>query len=625
MIEASIWRSVWIGIFTACVVLTSICVAQQTPSSGSVRLGATAMGGVTLHIANFSSLPELPSCCPQFRDGSGVGAGAMLWGEYPLLSSLSVGIRIGTASFGGILRALERKPVLVADTPTEAVIQHSLASRFHSMRWEGYIGIRASSILDVYIGAGTDLIQQADGDIREELVQPARGTFENGLRERNTRSATLASTVRSMASLITGMRFSIPLDASKRWSLVPELSFRYALDPIARDQQWYIYSVLVGVGLAFEPLPLPTLPPSESLPEPTSTPSLPLGASIVAYGIESDREHLPLRIEEHRRWRVLPLLPVLYTDGGTSIPDRYIVPASAEDTVWRSTLSSPLGAYYALLPIIATRLRQSDDTLTIVGIDKQSAAQARRRSDYIARYFQAIWKIPPERLRILSRVDERDTASRVQFEGNSSLLGPIEHLDTVRSIVPALLRLRPATNGAEPLKQWTIRLWQDSTDLALRSGTGGLPLRIDVELAQHSERLRTDLPLRVRLDVESTSGNRVWAEEQIPIETSPLSRAADGEHTATVEYFLFSTGHLTTEQAERLATRYRHRLRDVAIVLYGNSLELDDALRRTVSVLRQAGFPDPRIERHEALYRPFTPERARYSTMIAVQIRYLDR
>lgn len=588
----------------------------------TIRLGATGIGGITLHVADFSSLPELPSCCPQFREGSGLTSAALLWGDYPLLGSLYIGLRVGISSFGGMLRALEQKPVLVDDTPTEAVIQHSLAAQLRSLRWEGYVGVRASTLLDVFVGVGTDHVQNATGSIHEELVRPERGTFENGQRIRNNRTAPLISTVRSMTSLIAGMRFWIPLSSSYRWSLIPELSFRYALNPLIRSQQWYVYSVLIGAGIAFQSVPLPSSPPP-TLPAPTVSPPVPLGASIVAYGVSGSREQLPLRLEEHRRKRVIPLLPVVYTEGLAPAP-RYLMPPSMDEQSWKATLSSPLGAYYAILPIIAERLRQSSDTLTIVGMDGQSASRARQRAEYLARYFHAIWKIPSHQMRIAARLDERDTTARIVFEGNQRLLLPIEHWDTVRRIFPPMLRLRPATNGAEPLERWTIRLWQDSNDLVFRSGRGGLPLRIDVELALQSERLRTDLPLAVRLDVESTSGHRAWAEEHIPLEHMPLTSPDHHDHIAIAEYFFFPTERLPSQVAHALAAEYRTRLRDLVIVLYGSSGELDDAAAQLRQQLVNAGFPPPRIERRESLYRPITPERTLYGMMLAVELHYLE-
>ncbi|MCS7000647.1 MAG: hypothetical protein RML15_06965 [Bacteroidota bacterium] len=596
--------------------------AEDTTGS-SIRIGASALGGITLHVADFSSLPELPSCCPQFREGSGLSAGAAVWGEYAIGSNFSLGLRIGIARFAGMLRALERKPVLLDDTPTDAVIQHSLSTQFHSMRWEGYLDVRASQVLDVYLGIGTDLIQFAEGNIREELVQPDRGTFENGSRTRNERSASLVGTVRSMPSLTAGMRFSIPLGTLQQWSLMPELCFRYGLEPIARTQQWYVYSVLVGIGIAFEPVrfrPSPSPPPPAV--EPPETP-LTLAASIIAYGVANTREHVPLRIEEQRRHRIIPLLPVIFAEN-SEIPERYLLPTSATDSSWISTLSSPLAAYYALLPILGQRLRSTTDTCTIVSIDPRSIALARRRAEYVARYLQAIWKIPSARLRITTRTDDRDTIARILLECSSHTLRPVVHVDTVRILVPSVLRLRPATNGAAPLDRWVIRLIQDSTDIAIRTGRGGLPLRVDVDLASYGERLKPGRPLLVRLEVESTAGSRAWAEELIPLEFAHLNTLQQSERTAVAEYFLFPSDQLSADSARALAARYHGRLEEVTIVAYGNSPAVEEAIRSTTTALIQAGFSAPRVERHEPLYRPFSPERKQYSELIAIQLRYRE-
>jgi hypothetical protein len=590
-----------------------------TSSQRRIRIGVLGAGGVTIHGAAFSSLPELPTCCPRFRDGSGLTTAGILWGEYPAFGSVVLGLRMGLAQFAGTLRALERKPVLVDDTPTDAVIQHTLDAHFRSMRWEGYLGLRGSQLVDLYVGAGTDLVRQADASIREELVQPSAGTFENGRRVRNERSSALESSTRSMASLVAGARFSIPMGKSQQWWLIPELSFRYALDPVARQQQWYVYSVLVGVGLAYAPVELPR-PTQQRLEPPREETLPPLAASLVAYGVAGAQEQLPLRVDVHPRRRILPLLPVLFVDG-EEIPERYIVPASQEDTSWYAALHSPLGAYYALLPIVGSRLRTSTDTLTLVGIDSRSAPNARRRAEYIARYLQSVWSIPGKRLRIGGSVDERDTAPRVQLEGNRRLFGPVESEDTVRSMLPPTLRIRPATNGAELLRQWTIRVWQDSLEIARYSGSGGLPLKLDVDLSTFVDRLRPNVPLLVELEAISTRGTRAVAHEHVPLAVLE-SHQPNPERVAEVEVFYFPTALPTKEALSELAERYRSTVQECVIVAHGTMPGVTSAAERLAAMLTDAGFPPPRIEQEELLYHPSTPERVQYSQLLLLRIRY---
>jgi hypothetical protein len=603
------------------VVATAHAVAED--STRTIRVGAGLFGGVNVHVADFSSLPELPSCCPRFQQGSGLSAAGMLWGEYPVFGSLAVGLRVGFGSIGGLLRSLERKPVLIDDTPTEAVIQHTLSATVRAMRWEAYAAVRASALLDVYLGAGTDVIQTADATIREELVQPDRGTFENGERIRNQRAATLASAPRAMTSLVAGMRVAVGLDSDRRWSLIPELSFRYALDRLVRSSQWYVYSVMVGVGLAFEPSPYRVAPEAPRQP-PVYVPSSvrPLEASIVAYGVRGGREQLPLRLRRYGRLRVMPLYPVLYTDGRTELPERYVLPLSPSDSSWRSTLGSPLAAYYAVLPIIAQRLRSWGDTLVITGYDSRTLVRARSRAEFVARYLRAVWNVPAEQLRISARIDERDTTARVELASTSGrLLEPVEERDTIQQIEPLLLRLRPGTNGAQPLRRWNVQLRQDRTTLALHQGSGGLPLRLDIDLTEHADRLRDDQPLVAEVNLESTDGTEVSAQTTIPIERE--SGAAEAAETV-VEYFFFPVARPPAAFASSLAAMYLHRLRDVAITAYGNSLEHRDAVTYLERLLTSAGFPSPRVQIQELLYRPITPERIVYGNMIAVHLRVAD-
>lgn len=594
-------------------------VERTSSAQRSIRIGVLGFGGITVHGADFSSLPELPSCCPRFRDGSGLTTAGMLWGEYPAFGSVIIGLRMGLAQFAGTLRALERKPVLVDDTPTDAVIQHTLDAHFHTMRWEGYLGVRGLQLVDLYVGAGTDLVQQADASIREELVQPSTGTFENGRRVRNERSSALESSTRSMASLVAGARFSIPLGKTQQWWLIPELNFRYALDPVARQQQWYVYSVLVGVGIAYAPIELsPRQEPTIVTPKEESLP--PLAASIVAYGVSGTTEQLPLRMEEHPRRRILPLLPVLYMDD-EEIPERYIVSESQEDTSWYAVLYSPLSAYYALLPIVGRRLHSSTDTLTLVGFDKRSLAIARRRAEYIARYFQSRWNIPGKRLRVRALVDERDTAARVLFQSGGRLFAPLEIGDTIRHIIPSILRIRPATNGAELLRQWTIHLAQDSLEIARRSGNGGLPLKLDVDLSPYGDRLRPDVPLLLDLEAIGAHGTRAVAREHVPLTMLSLHQP-DAARVAVVEAFYFPTALPTKEALEELAERYSTRVQECVIVAHGTMPEVTSAAHTLAKMLVEAGFPPPSIEQQELLYQPSTPERVQYGQLLVVRIRY---
>ncbi|MCX7930906.1 MAG: hypothetical protein N2663_09350 [Chlorobi bacterium] len=592
--------------------------ADENTAGSSIRVGTSAMGGVTLHVVDFTSLPDLATCCPRFRDGSGLGAAAVVWGEYPFAGSVVAGLRAGLSWFGGTLRSLERKPILVDDTPREAVIQHSLGSTFRAMRWDGYLGVRTSDVLDVFVGVGTELIQRAEVNVQEELVQPERGTFENGQRVRNQQRAWLSSSTRAMLSGIAGMRFSIPLDAVRRWLLVPELNFRYGLDPVVQSNQWYIYSVSVGVGVAFEPIPYRHQLQQPTVPEQESQQLLPLDASIVAYGVGADGEQIPLRLVpiERRRW--VPLYPTIYTDG-VRIAERYVLPLSSDDRSWKTTLSSLLGGYYAILPIVAERLRTSDAILEINGYDAQSVAIARQRAEYVARYFQAIFGVPPNRLRIRGQVDERDTVGRVVLDGPAMLFAPIEYRDTVRQILPAMLRLRPATNGVQLLRRWSLRLRQGELVLAVREGEGGLPLRIDIPLK--SELLRGGLPLHAEVSVEGIDGDRASAQVAITLDTVPLEQ----QISSIVEYFFFANTRLTAATLEQLVAPFREHIEDITIVVYGHSLESDDAVEHYRRTLSEAGLPTPRLVQEEPLYRPITPERILYGHLLSVRMHLSSR
>jgi hypothetical protein len=166
-----------------------------------------------------------------------------------------------------------------------------------------------------------------------------------------------------------------------------------------------------------------------------------------------------------------------------------------------------------------------------------------------------------------------------------------------------------------------VRVVQDSLEIARYAGNGGLPLRLDVDLSSSLERLHTDAPLRIELDVESVGGSRADAAELVPLTMNRLDRAS-GEVTAERELYYFPTRLPHRDSITTFIERYRNRLRDYAIVAYGNSLEIEEALSNLQRYVSDGGLPNPRIERRDLLYRAYTPERVWYSQLVAVTLRY---
>lgn len=194
-------------------------------------------------------------------------------------------------------------------------------------------------------------------------------------------------------------------------------------------------------------------------------------AGVGAQGENSER--VLLRVEDEPTGRMVPLLPYIFFDEGSSeIPARYLYADSA------ATNDRFIRHYYAIIDTVARRLRENPrERLTITGTSSmrgrdRRADLARRRAMALADRLVSVHGIDRSRLIMRARglPDEASNNAhlegqaenrRVELSGSDIVLAPLVIGDTLMRVSSTGVRIMPPTSLPYGVAEWLIELRHD--------------------------------------------------------------------------------------------------------------------------------------------------------------------
>ena len=480
------------AMFAILIGVWSAPVLAQTISKETSSLGAFVHGGLNLHSANFQTLPGVPSCCPRFESGSGMGFQLGAYYDLPLTSAFSMELRLGYSSRSATLTANEFTTVLIDGSASNGEFEHSVAANI------GMIGITPLASYHILpqaaLLAGPTLgwILSNNFSEREMIVQPVnRGVFaDNGQRVRNAYSGVTPEAAKIYAGLTVGAQYRLPLNASGTLSALPEAFYTVGLTPLVSGMKWRANSISGGVALQYN-LFLESVPPAvsralppHSLPEvvelPKSKPPL-LTASLSFVGSDSETIGHPIKelvIEDYIRTQYRPILNYIFFDKGSSkLPARYHILAPVEMEAFsylRLNEYEMLPLYYEVLNIIGKRMRDiPKGELTIVGCNDlqteggdKTLTQSRAETTF--NYLKDTWKINPNRMKIDIRnlpvkpsgavdTDVSEENRRVEIYSNlPQIVEPLLTTDTAHIPKPSVISFLPRGIAEAGVANWEV-------------------------------------------------------------------------------------------------------------------------------------------------------------------------
>lgn len=519
-----------------CVIASSGCsidvLCQQAPAESRMSAGVFVGAQSVIHDAVFTNLAGFPSCCPQYSSGSGWATVAGLGFEFASIKNIRHSVRASVSDYNGTLTAAETVPVVVDGTLQTARIQHTLRASIKALDIEPLIHAELTPRLGVFAGFRCSFLYGGTAEQFEELIAPATGTFENSARIRNRKSGNIFALQPLMASVVAGIRTTLPLSASWGYVLVPEISASAGVSSITGNETWRANTIRAGVSVMHRI--------AADAPPVQDSATLDVHCDISPGDEQRDINQLYVGMRLHERNDIIYPLPVVFFDSQdgagstadsnsespaqyTTLPTRFLLD-TASSALRVDNISEPslamLRACHNVLSVYGRRLAASrSDTLRIIGIvndtsaDSSAAERALRRGRAVARALQSTFGIERGRLRVI-----RATLAECGLAGtgvdsllrnavilrlSSGVPEPLYGRTTERVWVPPVLRLRPQLRGTDALRDWEVRVTIQGETLRVWRGMQSLPAVLTMNMKDYT--LAPFLPAQSNNDRTSAS------------------------------------------------------------------------------------------------------------------------
>ncbi len=215
------------------------------------RVGGSAGFGTLDYNANFTALPEVPSCCPGYLDGSGT---AFLFGasfELPLDRAVIFNSRLLFGRFSGTLQADEEELVTRNFDTVRATFRHTLELAQPALLFEEMIGYTPIDQLYLLGGIRAEFMVGGTFSQREEIVSPDGIRYENETRERLVLDGDIPLEKQGNVSFLLGLRYDLPLNPAGDLILSPELLFWYGMSDLVSSRELTMNGLRVGVTMSW--------------------------------------------------------------------------------------------------------------------------------------------------------------------------------------------------------------------------------------------------------------------------------------------------------------------------------------------------------------------------------------
>jgi hypothetical protein len=234
------------------VVSNSQVQYEQEPLKQQIGIYSTF--NFNLHTTNIDSLPDVPNCCKQFRNGQGTGFTIGLLANFPLSKRFSIQFVGNYTSLNGTLKETEYEPIVINRVITQAEIEHKIESKFAIISFEPSINFRTFDKLFFFLGPNISYLLQKDFSQVETLMKPENtGTFENGKRTRNERSGQINNTNSILGFLNSGLYYDFPLNEIGSMLLSPIFQYHFDINSFLKSDSWKVQYFSLGLTIKYSP------------------------------------------------------------------------------------------------------------------------------------------------------------------------------------------------------------------------------------------------------------------------------------------------------------------------------------------------------------------------------------
>ncbi len=242
-------------IFCFLILLTSFNILLADDKEPIYYWGAYLGYNYNIHFADFQQLPEIPSCCPKYTNGDGIGFSLGALFERPINRAVSLSVRLGYSVLNAILvedeYSIGNTLVLNNNNPiiTDISVKHKLDSKLSLIGIEPAVEFKF--FRDLYMTAGFRFgyLINAKVDHSETIIYPDNVVFLDGRRIRNdiyNREIPERKDFHFFGLFGLGYQFSI----GEKTFLEPELRYFIPFINIS-NVNWKPASLLMGLAIKF--------------------------------------------------------------------------------------------------------------------------------------------------------------------------------------------------------------------------------------------------------------------------------------------------------------------------------------------------------------------------------------
>ena len=239
-------------IIASTTVLLAQIGSEQEPLR--MRYGVFADFNINMHSTNFTKLPGVPNCCPDFRGGKGTGHSLGVLFEMPFSDKFLFSVRAGWFNISGLFKESEPKKVLLPnDSLIDGEYEYSIDAGLSTISLEPMFGSRLFDYFFLYVGLNLGLLIQHDFAQKEQTTYPYHNDPNQDIRKitSSDTSGILKNVAGYLLSLKVGTSYELPLNRERTLLAAPEVYYTYGLTNIVKGLKWIVSSLSMGVVIKF--------------------------------------------------------------------------------------------------------------------------------------------------------------------------------------------------------------------------------------------------------------------------------------------------------------------------------------------------------------------------------------
>ena len=639
------------------------------------RLGVFFHTGIAINFADFAGLPNVPSCCPQYKTTTGMSYQPGITLNYPINYNWLINSRISYSLVNTNFTTFQDIYVNIDGETVKGESKYNLNTNFALLNFDFNAMYTLDSKINFMIGPRLSFIMNKNYSQYEELTKPTdRGVFTPEYsRQRNQSEGEIDFVSIMLFGLNFGASYRMPLTKSGSLFIVPEAFYHLNFNGIISDSVWTMHSLNVGLAIEYRqppppppPPPPPANPPMPGFPKVREIPVITAEVTVTQldeFGKKQDK--VGIKIEDFISFNMRPLLNYIFFDENSyQIPNRYIKFSSkqARDFDFKQLQNlNAIETYYYVLNIFGKRLSDNPkENITLVGtnqdegLEKNNIDLSRKRAESVRDYLTTVWNIDEERIKIQARnlpkqYSRSDTLTgleenrRVEIIVNPELAGSVLTVDTLRQINKTTLRFVPEYKAEAGLDKWQFVLKQGERNILIKEGNGNIPNFIDwvfetgsPDAPKSGSDLFYDLQITDKLGQKIKSKTKVLKVEQLTVDRKRLERQKDKEY----EYYgliLFPYGGAELGEEHRKVVDFvKERIKESAetgktqIKIFGfTDLVGDDKINKRIAtsranaVYRRLNIKDAYVEgvgKDKILYDNELPEGRFYCRTVQIEV-----